>query len=279
MKSSIMMLFSIVFFLIVIFIFSLNVPFMIFSQKSKDWINDIPIAHRGMHTKNEPENTIAAFQNAINKGYAIELDIQYSSDGEAVIFHDDTMERLTKLNGDINSYNVELLKNTKIGLSDYTIPTLKEVLNVVDGKVPIYIEIKKFQDISKFGDELYEIVKHYSGEYAIISFDYRVLSWFYKKDPEIIRGQTACSFDDLDKLKYLSFVDKFIVANYLMNCYSNPHFIIYDLKSMPNYVAKFLSFFVPLITYGTETLSDYKKAIKVGNNFMFDNIGDLIKEL
>ena len=108
------------------------------------WIVNKYIAHRGLHNKNCAENSISAFKNAISKNYPIELDVQQIGDGTVIVFHDDTLQRMTGKDGYVkNITSVDSLKEYKLGGTKDTIPTFKEVLEVVNGQVPILIEIKK----------------------------------------------------------------------------------------------------------------------------------------
>ncbi|MEO1747287.1 MAG: glycerophosphodiester phosphodiesterase family protein, partial [Pseudomonadota bacterium] len=104
-----------------------------------------PIAHRGLHDGNEAifENTRSAFQAAVDLGYAIELDVQLSSDGKAIVFHDDTLDRLTTLTGPVHDQTAETLGSASIGSGDDTAETLEQILQFVAGRVPIVIELKE----------------------------------------------------------------------------------------------------------------------------------------
>ena len=108
----------------------------------KSWLVEIPIAHRGLHDKNTPENSLAAFSKAIEKGFAIELDVQLLSDDTVVVFHDTSLSRMTGNDGYIKFLNKNDLKVLKLKGTKEHIPTFEEVLNLVDGKTPLLIEIK-----------------------------------------------------------------------------------------------------------------------------------------
>ena len=101
-------------------------------------------AHRGLWNAAEgvPENSLPAFARAAEQGYAIELDIQITKDGRIVVFHDDTMKRMCGNEGKISDYTYEELQQFHLGDSTEKIPLLREVLQTVDGRVPLLIEIK-----------------------------------------------------------------------------------------------------------------------------------------
>lgn len=95
----------------------------------KTWLVETPIAHRGLHDKNIPENSLGAFAKAIEKGFAIELDVQLLADNTVVVFHDDSLARMTGNDGYIKYLNKEDLKALKLKGTKESIPTLKEVLD------------------------------------------------------------------------------------------------------------------------------------------------------
>ena len=107
-----------------------------------------PIAHRALHDRSagRPENSPAAIRAAVEAGYAIEIDVQGTSDGQAVVFHDEWMERLTEATGFVKDYTAAELGRITLRHSTDTIPTLPQVLAIVAGRVPLLIEIKDQTD-------------------------------------------------------------------------------------------------------------------------------------
>lgn len=161
-----------------------------------------PIAHRGLHSAGAPENSRAAFEAAIEKGYAIELDIQMSSDGEAMVFHDYHLSRLTDANGPTRlSSAAELAKLT---LSNGEgIPTLHEVLKQVSGQVAVLAEIKD-QDgamgdnIGPLETRVAEILNEYRGPVAVMSLNPHAVYLMQQHAPEVARGLVTCRFSKED---------------------------------------------------------------------------------
>ena len=115
---------------------------------NNSWLLTSPIAHRGLWNERIIENSLPAYQNAINHGYPIEIDIYQSADGELFSFHDKTLKRMTGADGFIFEKTSKELKELRLSNSTETIPTLKEVLSLVDGKVPLLIEFKDQPDKS-----------------------------------------------------------------------------------------------------------------------------------
>ena len=128
------------------------------------------IAHRGIHNSTIPENTLVAFNKAVEKHYLIELDIHILKDNTIVVFHDYNMKRMTTINKYIENMTYNDLKKIKIK-GGYKIPKLKEVLNLVNGKVGIIIEVKDNNNNSIFERELLKELDGYKGDIAIKSFN------------------------------------------------------------------------------------------------------------
>lgn len=160
----------------------------------------IPIAHRGLHDlqSGRIENSLSAFRAAIEAGYAIELDVRPSADGEAMVFHDRTLERLTAGTGLFTALTAEQLERTKLSGSAEMIPTLAQVLAVVRGRVPLLIEIKSDGlTPTVLSARVAALLSSYRGEAAVQSFDPHVVQWFSSHAPVIPRGLLAARQKDL----------------------------------------------------------------------------------
>ena len=169
---------------------------------------DMPIAHRGFHDCNgsfgsgRPENSYSAFKAAISQGYGIELDIQLSADSVPVVFHDNSLERLLKINKKISDLTLDSLKQFRLSNQE-KIPTLDEFLELVDGQVPILIELKD-QDgffshsTGRLETAVANSLKKYKGPAAVMSFNPFLIKEFSLKLPDIPRGLVTGSFKELD---------------------------------------------------------------------------------
>ena len=194
------------------------------------WICKQFIAHRGLHDNVSPENSLSAYQKAIDEGFAIEIDVRPLACGTIVSFHDGFLDRLTKDMGDIEQRTYEEVKDLTLLDSQEKIPTLKEVLSLIDGKVPLLVEIKNEGKVG-FEKDVYELLKSYKGEYAVQSFNPYSLKWFKDNAPEVARGQLAGFF----KKDKLNFIKKFALKRMLLNKkVSEPHFVSYEVGSLPN---------------------------------------------
>ena len=156
-------------------------------MKNIDFLKRSLIAHRGVHNSNIPENTLPTFVKSVDKNYIIELDIHILTDNTIVVYHDYNLKKLTGVNRVIETLSYAQLSKIKIR-KKYTIPTLKQVIHIVDGKVPMLIEIKDVDNNYRFEKELVKILDNYNGEFAIQSMNPLVIDWFYKNRKDYIIG-------------------------------------------------------------------------------------------
>jgi len=234
----------------------------------KSWLVTKYIAHRGLHTSEIPENSLGAFKNAIDHDYAIELDVHNLEDNTPVVFHDETLNRLTGQDGYIKKVkDVEELKKYNLLNTSEKIPTLQEVLDLVHGQVPILIEIKDYNLNGTFERSIYEVIKNYTGELAIMSFNPITLKWFRLNAPEIIRGQLSCYF----KGEKLGLIKKSLLKHMSLNKrVSQPQFIAYKYDEVPNrYVNKYKN--LPLLVWAVPSQQEYMKVAKYCDNIIFEN--------
>ncbi|WP_064691476.1 glycerophosphodiester phosphodiesterase [Rhizobium aegyptiacum] len=139
-----------------------------------DWIKDVPVAHRGYHDLNKLvwENTLSAFSRAVEAGFAIECDLHYASDGVPIVFHDENLQRLCNLNGDIRERTSRELGLIAVGGTSDKVPTLRQLLDLVQGKVPLVLELKgREADDEGFAESVLEVLEGYEGKVALMSFD------------------------------------------------------------------------------------------------------------
>ena len=232
------------------------------------WIATQPMAHRGLHNETIPENSIPAFLNAAQNGYAIELDVRSLKDGTIVVFHDETLGRMTGKDGYLANLNYEDIADIRLNKSKEKIPTFKEVLDAIDGKTPILIEIKNMGKVGELEKELYRLLKDYKGEYAVESFNPFSLEWFKINAPHIKRGQLSSFMKGSD----LGFFKKFMFKRMKYNKkVSDPNFIAYKCEDLPNpYVKKYKH--LPLIAWVVRTEEELERIKKYCDNYIFENI-------
>lgn len=190
-----------------------------------------PFAHRGLHDKEKgiPENSLAAFKRAVDHGYGMELDLHLSKDGKVFVMHDDSLLRTCGVDKQLSELDSSELFAYRLEDTEEKIPMFSEVLDLVEGKTPLLIEVKPSgKNNSALCEAIMDLLSGYHGAYMIESFDPRVLIWFRKNAPNIIRGQLSQDFSKSEqKMGFLGFV----LTNLFLNIASAPDFIAYHFES------------------------------------------------
>ena len=234
----------------------------------ESWIAKQRIAHRGLFCEEAPENTVAAFLRAANNGYAVELDVRRLDDGTLIVFHDETLGRMTNRDGYVSTLKKENLADLFVGKSKEKIPTLQEALDAIGGKVPVLIDVKSKGATGAIENALIEILNKYEGDFAVQSDNPLTLEIFKNNAPHFFRGQVATDRPD----KSVPFLKRRALANLKYNKnVSCPHFIAYDLRGLPNpYVAKYRKK-VPVIAWTVKSNDDFERIKNFADNIIFEN--------
>ena len=206
--------------------------------KDREYFKHKNYAHRGLHDikKGIPENSLAAFEAAVENGYGVELDVQLSKDGRVMVFHDADLQRACGVSGRIEDYDYDEIKKLRLFGTDEGIPLFSEVLKVLEkGPVDLVCEIKPRLRIGELCRKTLDLLLRFKGKFCIESFDPRITRWFKKKAPEIVRGLLAQT-----KTAYEHIPDFF--KGFLSNCrlawYCQPDFIAYENKNRPERVIR-----------------------------------------
>lgn len=227
------MLVLLIIFLVIIGIYLL----LIFPVRNKR-INEFVgtrYAHRGLHDENNPENSLAAFERAVDMGFGIELDVRLSSDGEVVIFHDDTLDRMVGCHGSTVDFTAKELSEMKLLGTEEGIPTLNQVLKLVDGRVPLLIEIKENAMEKEVAPKAAALLRGYRGAYIVESFNPLSLGRFAKVNPKVPRGILSQNYLRYPEHRAPLF---FLLQFLLLNRLGNPSFVAFH----KNHTKKNLSF-------------------------------------
>lgn len=181
-------------------------------------------AHRGLHTKDlsVPENTLAAFCAAADAGYGMELDVQLSQDGQVVVFHDDTLDRITAASGRVDAQPYAMLKTLPIHGTAHTIPLFCDVLAQVAGRTPLIVELKSTPRAAELCQKTLELLRGYNGAFCVESFDPTIVAWFRRNAPDVCRGQLANNYADYKSAPAWL---RFALSRCLGNVAARPHFI------------------------------------------------------
>lgn len=184
-------------------------------------------AHRGLHDPKEgvPENSMAAFRRAVEGGYGIELDVQLSKDDIPVIFHDATLTRMCGVDKQVNELTLAQLKELRLAGTGEQIPTFREFLELVDGRVPLIVEIKMEKRNDRIPEEVNRLLSDYKGVYCIESFHPAALIWYRKHRPDVFRGQLCTNFNKENQNRSLPL---FLLGKMLTNIAARPDFIAYN---------------------------------------------------
>lgn len=230
-------------------------------------------AHRGLHDNEAeaPENSLRAFSLAVEKGYGIELDVQLTKDNVPVILHDYNLRRACKSDFKVVDLNYEELAKLKLFKSNEKIPTFKEVLAVVNGKVPLIIELKIPWRAGKICSIVSEILKEYQGIYCIESFNPFGLSWYRMHEPKVVRGQLSTDFMK-EKMEGSKF-QYFVLKHLLLNFYTKPDFIAYHhvYKRGLSYTICRKLYRVKTVAWTIKNQQDYDDNRKYFELFIFDS--------
>lgn len=211
------------------------------------------ISHRGIHNNIDIfENTLESIKLAINKNYIIEIDVHITKDNQIIVFHDYNTKRLLKKDFIVEDITYKDINNQDI----FHVPTLKEVLNLVDSKVPLLIEIKQLRKVGNLEEALMDILDDYKGEYAIQSFNPKVLLWFKKHYPNILRGQLSYSYKNNHFMKF----KKVFLKNMLTNFLTKPNFISYKYNELSGKkINKLKKKNITLLGWTVRSKKDFKK--------------------
>ncbi|WP_439815617.1 glycerophosphodiester phosphodiesterase family protein [Zavarzinia sp. CC-PAN008] len=242
-----------------------------------DWLTRRPIAHRGLHGRwidgaRRPENTRAAFLAAIRHGYGIELDLVLSGDGVAMVFHDEALSRLTGRPGLAADHDAATLGTFAVLGTAETIPTLAQVVRLVDGRAPLVIEIKGCGALTPVLAEATARALHkYQGPHCIKSFDPAAPAWFRTHAPAVPRGLVAMRASDWDEgeigaerarlLEQLADLDRVGAS-----------FVSYDINALPNRaVAQARASGRAVITWTVRNARQRARAAAFADNIVFEN--------
>jgi len=196
---------------------------------------DPPIAHRGLWTPGgAPENSLAAFQAACAKGYSIELDVQLTADGQAVVFHDDRLERLTGQEGRLRDHTAAELSAMKLSGTDETIPTLADALAVIGHRAMVQIELKTpFGEVGELEKKVSEILIDHAGPIAVIGFNPYSHAWFADHNPQVLRGLDSYGWNDENARKLAPELRKSLAALEQVEI-ARPDFLALGLDMLPS---------------------------------------------
>lgn len=238
-------------------------------NRAEAW-RGVPFAHRGLHNAERMENSLEAFEAACEHGFGIELDVRLSKDGTVVVFHDDTLERMTGDSRHVDDVSVSELKTLSLK-GKGRIPTLEEALQCVNGRAPLLVEIKHGKRNAELCEKTMAQLHAYSGAYIVESFHPLILRWLKKHSPETIRGQLVGA-----RVSYLATqgpVIAFVLSRLMLNFLARPDFVAYDIEAKNFNAPKVQRYFfhTPLAAWTVRDEATYRECIARGESPIFEN--------
>lgn len=240
------------------------------SRTSKKAIPNVFYAHRGLWDDEKPENSMPAFLNATEHGFGIEIDLHLTKDEYVVAFHDDDTKRMCGVDKDICDLTLSEIQQLRLLDTNENIPLLSEVLTLVDGKVPLIIELKcaTVAMARPLCERVAAILDNYDGIYCIESFNPLVLLWCKKNRPSIIRGQLADAF--LRKCETCTPM-YFVLQHMLFNILTKPDFIAYNAQNSNALAFRIIKLFRPTtIAWTIRTQDELNECKRVFDRFIFE---------
>lgn len=230
-------------------------------EKFRDW----KYAHRGLYDEEMPENSLAAFQSAVEKGYGAELDVHLLKDGTLAVIHDYDLQRITGREGKVEELTREDLSTIHLGQTNQTIPTLEEVLQVFAGKTPLIVELKCANgNHAALCQATCRLMDSYQGLYCMESFDPRAVNWLRKNRKDIVRGQLSENW--MGKSLPIPGILKWMLTYHIMNVYTRPDFTAYKYEDRKTFgtdiVRKVLG--IPGVSWTLKTREEYDTAVSDG---------------
>jgi glycerophosphoryl diester phosphodiesterase len=219
-----------------------------------------PFAHRGLHGAGRIENSRAAFEAAIEAGHGIELDVQASGDGRAMVFHDSRLDRLAGLPGSVCGLVAAELELIRLKDSIETIPSLAEILELIAGSAPLLIELKApKRDVRLLCWAVAADLAGYVGPVAVMSFNPRVGHWFARHHPDVLRGLVVTENGRPRRGR---------LKRRLARWWSNPDFLAYDIRDLPSASARGL----PVLTWTVRSADDRARAARHAGQIIYEDL-------
>lgn len=228
------------------------------------------VAHRGLHDQELgiPENSLPAFARAVEQGKAIELDLHATADNRLVVLHDFQLKRMTGVPGIVEEWTLEDLRKLRLQGTDAQIPTLDEVLELVNGRVPLLLEIKseRLGEVGRLEPVLMKRLASYQGEFILEAFNPEVLVWLHRHAPQYIRGQLGNLDDENRQFKFYS-------RHLMFNPLSRPDFIAFDIQKI-DYKLRLAcrKHGLPLLGWTIRTEAELKKADRLCDGVIYEHL-------
>lgn len=213
----------------------------------------LPFAHRGLHGDGLIENSRGAFEAAIAAGHGIELDVRVTLDGQALVFHDTTLDRLAEATGPVDGRTAAELRHIRLKGTNETIPDLPEILELIGARVPLLIEVKAPERaVTPICAAVLGGLRGYGGPVGIMSFNPEVARWFARHAPQVTRGLVVTEEGKPQRKR---------LERRLALWRSRPDFLAYDIGDLPSrFAARARARGIPVFTWTCRSAEDAARA-------------------
>jgi glycerophosphoryl diester phosphodiesterase len=229
-----------------------------------------PVAHRGLWSPDgPPENSLAAFQAACAAGYGIELDVQLSADGEAMVFHDEDLERMTGVKGRLSDRTAADLGELRLAGADERIPTLRETLNLVGRRALVHVELKTpYGHVGPLEQRVHEIIIDHTGPVCVIGFNPYSHAWFAERFPGVLRGLDSYSYK---RAPHMAEAQRRSFANLEHVAIARPHFLALGLDMLPSpLAAEHRARGLPIVAWTVKSPEQWADVREACDNLIFE---------
>lgn len=239
------------------------------------WLTARPIAHRGLHDERNGivENTPSAALAAIAGNYGIECDLQITADNEAMVFHDDTLDRLTAGSGPVALHTAADLKRIPLKRTADRMMTIGEYCDLIAGRTLLLIELKsRFDGDLRIASRAVDVLRNYKGPFALMSFDPALIAQVRRLAPEMTRGMVSQSRYDDPYWDFLSSAQKRSMTFLTYAASSRPQFFAHDITQLPSFATSFARalFGVPILTWTVGNDAQRTRAARVADQVIFE---------
>ena len=225
-----------------------------------------PFAHRGLHGGGRVENSRAAFEAAIAAGHGIELDVQVSGDGAALVIHDYELDRLTEGTGKVCGMVAAELERIRLRGGEETIPTLVEVLRLIGGRAPLLIEVKSpGRRVDALSGAVAAALAGYKGPVAVMSFNPEIGRWFARNAPDVLRGLVVTEAGKRWRGR---------ATRHLALWRSKADLLAYDIRDLPSrFAAAQRAKGLPVLTWTCRSDEERARAARHADQIIYELLG------
>lgn len=244
-------------------------------MRAPDWLTARPVAHRGLHDRARGviENTTSAVTAAVEGRFAIEVDLQLTSDGEAMVHHDDVLGRLTEGSGPLVEMTAAQLKQVVFRDTADRMMTLSDLCTLVAGRVPLVLEVKsRFTGDRRLVTRIAQVLSSYTGPVVAMSFDPDQVTALRDLAPSLPRGIVAQRTYDGPHWSHLSAAQRHDMQSLRHGFRTQPHFVAYWIDQLPApapWIARNI-FGCPLLSWTVRTPEQRARVARFADQMIFE---------